>query len=358
MSDDADIRARSGPPRRTRFGGLKLPSAAAARRPQFRVGAVVAVAVAAGLVAWFVLNDDGGSSNPRTVGDATAMTPAAIATLARSVGHAIYWLGPRRDTTYEVTQAANGKIYVRYLPSGVDVGSSKPYLTVGTYPFPGTYAVIRKQARAKGAVTARLAGGGVAVLDAGYPQSVHIGYPHVNFQVEVYDPTPARAMQLVSSGELKSVGSLAATTAGRISTKPTAATPADIRTFAQQVGHPIYWAGPRPGYTYELSTTSNGSVFVRYLPAGAKVGDPRADFLTVATYPFPGAFAAVTKAAAAGGVAGTIKLAHGGIGAVDGSYPKSIHIAYPGASYQIEVYDPSPSTDRKLVASGAISPVP
>ena len=165
------------------------------------------------------------------------MTPAAIATLARSVGHAIYWLGPRGDTTYEVTQAANGKIYVRYLPSGVDVGSSKPYLTVGTYPFPGTYAVIRKKARAKGAVTARLAGGGFAVLDAGYPQSVHIGYPHVNFQVEVYDPTPARAMQLVSSGELKSVGSLAATTAGRISTKPTAATPADIRTFAQQVGH-------------------------------------------------------------------------------------------------------------------------
>ena len=37
--------------------------------------------------------------------------------------------------------------------------------------------------------------------------------------------------------------------------------------------------------------------------------------------------------------------------------PKSIHIAYPRANYQIEVYDPSPSTGRKLVASGAISPV-
>ena len=66
MSDDADIRARSGPPRRTRFGGLRMPGAAAARRPHFRVGAVVAVAVAAGLVAWLVLHDDGGSSNART----------------------------------------------------------------------------------------------------------------------------------------------------------------------------------------------------------------------------------------------------------------------------------------------------
>jgi hypothetical protein len=106
------------------------------------------------------------------------------------------------------------------------------------------------------------------VLDARYPQSVHIAYPQVAYQVEFYGPTPARAMQLVSSGQLKSIGSLAATTAGRISTKPTAATLADLRTLAQRVGHPIYWAGPKPGYTYELSTTSNGSVFIRYLPPG------------------------------------------------------------------------------------------
>ncbi len=191
-----------------------------------------------------------------------------------------------------------------------------------------------------------------------YPQSVHVGYPNVGYQVEVYDPTSSRAMQLVSSGQLTSIGSLAATTTGRISTKPTAATRADLRTFGQRVGHPIYWAGARPGYTYELSSTSNGSVFIRYLPVGTKVGDPRATFLTVATYPFPGAFAATTRAATAAGSAATIKLAHGGIGVVDGSYPKSIHIAYPGVSYQIEVYDPSPSTGRKLVASGAISPVP
>ena len=357
MSDDAEIPARSEPPRRTRFGRLRPPGAAAVGRPHFRVGAVVAVAVAAVFVAWLVLKDDGGSSNAPNAGAATALKPTAIATLARSVGHPIYWLGPRRDTTYEVTQAANGRIYVRYLPSGVDVGSSEPYLTVATYPFPGTYAVIRKKARARGAVIARLAGGGVAVLDARHPQSVHIGYPRSDYQVEVYDPTAARAMQLVSSGQLKSVSSLAATTAGRISTKPATATRARLRAFARRVGHPIYWAGAKPGYVYELSTTSNGSVFIRYLPAGVKVGDPRARFLTVATYPLPDAFAAVTRAATPGGGDATIKLAHGGIGVVDGSYPKSIHIAYPRANYQIEVYDPSPSTGRKLVASGAISPV-
>ena len=65
----------------------------------------------------------------------------------------------------------------------------------------------------------------------------------------------------------------------------------------------------------------------------------------------------MTRAASSAGDAATIRLADGGIGVVDGTYPKSIHLAYPGMSYQIEVYDPSPSAGRELVASGAIAPV-
>ena len=77
MSDDVDIRAGSGAPRRLRLGGRR-PGTEAARRPRFRVGAVVAVAVAVGFVAWLVLRDDGGSSNARTQGAATAMKREAV----------------------------------------------------------------------------------------------------------------------------------------------------------------------------------------------------------------------------------------------------------------------------------------
>jgi len=74
------------------------------------------------------------------------------------------------------------------------------------------------------------------------------------------------------------------------------------------------------------------------------VADPRARYLTVATYPFPGAFAAVARTAKP---ATRIGLDRGGIGVVDSAYPKSIHLAYPGVSYQIEVYEPSPAARRK-----------
>ena len=161
------------------------------RRPQFRLGAVIALAVAAGLVAWLLLRGDGNSSSkPAQVAGATATTRAKLADLAAEVQHPIFWLGRKRGFTYELTQTRNGKIYVRYLPDGIEVGADKPYLTVATYPFPGAYPAIKKKAAAKGAVTARLASGGLAVLANSYPQSVYIAYPGVNYQVEVYDPTP------------------------------------------------------------------------------------------------------------------------------------------------------------------------
>ena len=42
---------------------------------------------------------------------------------------------------------------------------------------------------------------------------------------------------------------------------------------------------------------------------------------------------------------------------VDKSYPKSIHLAYPGSDYQVEVFDPSAAAARALVSSGQVEPI-
>ena len=327
-------------------------------RSRVRFGAVIAVALAAGFVVWFLLRDTGSSSvKPAVASDAFAITSRDLGRLALSPTSRSSRLGRKAGDTYELTRDQGGNIYLRYLPAGVVVGSAKPYLTVATYPFPGADAALEKQAAAKGAVTAKLAGGGIAILDSSYPESVHVAYPNIPFQVEVFDPTPAKAMQLVSAGGLASLGSLrsSAGTPGRSAGVPVAASVGDLKALVLRLGHPIYWAGPKAGDTYELTQTSSGKVYIRYLPSGTKVGDPRAHFLTVATYPFPGAYAVVRKTAKG---AARIGLARGGVAVVDSSYPKSIHLAFPGVSYQAEVFDPSPSAVRKLVASGAIRPVP
>ena len=47
--------------------------------------------------------------------------------------------------------------------------------------------------------------GGVALVDKKHPTSVYVAYPHVNLQIEVYDPNPGRAQQLLESGQIAPV---------------------------------------------------------------------------------------------------------------------------------------------------------
>jgi hypothetical protein len=134
---------------------------------------------------------------------------------------------------------------------------------------------------------------------------------------------------------------------------PIAATPATLATYAKALGRPIYWAGPVPGYTYEFTETSAGNVFVRYLPKGVRVGDKRDTFRVIGTYPYIGAL----KALQAVGKRTVEKLSGGGVLVKSAGHPKSVHIAYPGLDYEIEVYDPRPGRARILVLSGKITPV-
>ena len=62
---DVDIRGDPLPPRRPRPDARRVMDGDMLRHPRFRLGAVIAVALAAGLVAWLVLRDDGGSSATR-----------------------------------------------------------------------------------------------------------------------------------------------------------------------------------------------------------------------------------------------------------------------------------------------------
>ena len=96
-------------------------------------------------------------------------------------------------------------------------------------------------------------------------------------------------------------------------------------------------------------------MFIRYLPRGIAVGAKDA-YPTVVTYPFPQALAAIRRVAK-GSKAGVIKLSGGGLAAVDGQYPKSIHLAYPDSKYQVEVFHPSPDQVRELVSSGKVSTI-
>ena len=187
-----------------------------ARLSGVRIGAVIAVALAAGFVVWLLVRgDDGSSSSPTTtqttsttpeVGPVSA-TPAALRALSDEVGHPIYWVGPRPGRTYELTRTSSGRIFIRYLPPGSKVGNQQAdYTIVGTYPVPDALDVLTKLSKQPGEKSVSAPGGGLAVYSMDAPNNVYVAYPGSDVQIEVFDPRPKRALRLVTSGRVAPVG--------------------------------------------------------------------------------------------------------------------------------------------------------
>jgi hypothetical protein len=137
---------------------------------------------------------------------------------------------------------------------------------------------------------------------------------------------------------------------------PAIVSQAQLEHLAAATNHPIYWAGPKAGYSYELTRASDGRIWIRYLPRGVKAGDPRPGFLVVGTYAQAGSFAYL-KHAAKKADSVSLALDHGGIALFNAARPTSVYFGYPRANYQVEVYDPSADSARQLVLAGEIIPV-
>jgi hypothetical protein len=338
--------------RRSANGESESPAQAGyARMLTLVVAAALALAIAVGVGVWALASDDDESSTPRRA-PARAASIRSLNALASSVRHPVYWAGSQPRFTYELSRTKDGRIYIRYLPPGVKLGDRRPnYLTVGTYPQRNAFATLRATAKKQQSPTIRLAGSGLAFQDKNRPTSVYLAYPGLAYQIEVFDPSPGRARELVASGQIKPMGAPPRTPAGSA-----AASIQELKALAVKLGHPIYWAGGQPNDTYELTRTKDGSVYVRYLSQGTSVGDPRPNYLTIGTYPQTGALE-ILKATAAKNQVPTMSVENGGVAFVDKKHPTSVYIAYPNSDFQIEVYDPTPGRARQLVMSGQVSPV-
>jgi hypothetical protein len=271
--------------------------------------------------------------------------------LAGSSAAPIYWAGPRPDSTYELTKTADGRVFIRYLPPGVAVGTDKGYLTIGTYPVAHAFAVSRELSQRSGSVKVRITDGGVAFYETKSPANVYFAYPGSSYQIEVYDPSPAEALRLVSSGRVAPISPGSASSRAPAE----AVTLARLKALAASLGHSVYWAGAKVGTTYELSRSPGDRVFVRYLPRGVEVGSDK-PYLTIGTYRVNNAFA-VTTSLARNPSSVRIATRDGSIAFYSKTRPTNVYLAYPGSDIQVEVYDPSAGVAHGLVASQSIAPV-
>jgi hypothetical protein len=120
------------------------------------------------------------------------------------------------------------------------------------------------------------------------------------------------------------------------------------------VGHPVYWLGPKPGVNYEVTNITDGRTYVRYLPAGVEA-ESESPYLTVGSYGQANAFDVLKGLAK--GPGHTVTIPNGGLALTNGPKAQGVYVAYPGVDTQIEIFDPQLGHALDLAKSGALTQV-
>lgn len=186
----------------------KKPSLDPAMRRRLRWG-IVALAVIVGVIAWLATRGgDSEEPQPTPTGfEAKVVSEAELEDIAASSGHPVYWAGPIEGKELEATESADGGVQVSYLDAGAEAGGGPGgLLTIGSYPLPDPAGALKGFAEREGSTVRHAADGREVVTSTGAPGSVYFASPDGSVQVEVYDPSPARAMSLALSGEVQPIG--------------------------------------------------------------------------------------------------------------------------------------------------------
>jgi hypothetical protein len=139
------------------------------------------------------------------------------------------------------------------------------------------------------------------------------------------------------------------------SSTASAATLGTLRALPHEVGHDVYWAGPRASYTYEL-TEVDGTIVIRYLPPGIAVGDPRPDYLTISTSAAVRPYGVLRRERKQPGNTSR-RVPAGAIATWSADHPERVNLAFRRSNVLIQVYDPSVVRAQRLATSGAVKPI-
>jgi hypothetical protein len=208
---DAKKEDRETKPEAPPAGEARKPGGAKLDRRLLR-GGVIAVAVAVALIAWLATRgSDESSPEPAPAAEASApriVTVDELREVAAKLGQPIYWAGPVAGKELELKELGEGGgTQILYLPNGTEAGQgSAKSLTIGSYPLPNPEKALEGFAERPGSSSRTASDGREVVSSATAPTSVYFTSPDNSVQVEVYDPSPQKAMSLALSGKVEPAG--------------------------------------------------------------------------------------------------------------------------------------------------------
>lgn len=168
-------------------------------------GGVIVIAIVIATIA--AVTSSGGESESAPAPpqpETRIVSEAELAERAAALGQPIFWAGPVDGTELELEELQGEGVRVRYVPEGTEAGEAPPEaLTVGSYLLPNPQEALETFAGEPGSATRQGENGREVVVDTEQPTSVYFVDPEDTVQVEVYDPSPEKAMSLALSGKVE-----------------------------------------------------------------------------------------------------------------------------------------------------------
>jgi len=168
-------------------------------------GGVAAVALVIAVVALIATSgdDEGPAAAPEA--GSRIVSEGELAEEAAVLGQPIYWAGPVDGTELELEQLPEGEgVRVRYVPEGSEAGEAPAnVLTIGSYEVGDAVAALETFAAEPGATSRQGKNELEVFFNEERPTSVYFADPEGAVQVEVYDPSAAKAMSLALSGKVE-----------------------------------------------------------------------------------------------------------------------------------------------------------
>ena len=208
----------AAPVKATRKRAAKSKSANAAPKTLSKIGSpkTILLMLVAFLVGSFSTYLVTGNTEPKAVTPVSTFTDVIAGKVAlseseliaavRKLGITAYWAGPVQDAKYTLAVPADGQAYVRYLPNGQGLGDPSPnYVVIATYTTTNAFTATQSAGNQSNGVTFINSDGAAVYYSKDTPTNVYVAYPNLNFQIEIFDPIAATALDIASKSGALSV---------------------------------------------------------------------------------------------------------------------------------------------------------
>ena len=171
-------------------------------------------ALVSSVLTFAITNNSSSGSNSSTTGTFTeviagkvALTEPELIAAVKKLSIDVYWAGPVSGAKYTLAVPTDGQAYVRYLPNGQGIDDTKPnYVVIATYTTTDAFTATQAAGNTSNGVTFVNPEGAAVYYNKDTPTNVYVAYPNLNYQIEVFDPIAATALEIASkSGALRLV---------------------------------------------------------------------------------------------------------------------------------------------------------